>query len=99
MRWSSLKLVILLPLSFLCACQTAMHQSLADAARDKISSTDVVLPIRQNEIYVFVPNSNAAAAAGGGLIAALADAAINSVRTTKAETAVKPLRDALVDFN
>jgi hypothetical protein len=58
-----------------------------------------VVPVRQSEIYVFVPNSQLAAAGGGGLLLALVDAGVNSVRTSKAETAVKPLRDSLVDFN
>jgi hypothetical protein len=98
MRLLPMKFAILLPLSLLCACATAVREPLPTAARDKISSTDVVLPIGQKEIYVIVPNSDAAAA-GGGLIAALAAAAVNSIRTSKAETAVRPLRDALVDFD
>jgi hypothetical protein len=72
---------------------------LPEAAKDKIASTDVVLPIKQSEIYVFVPDSRIAAAGGGGLLLALVDAGVNSVRTSKAEAAVKPLRDAIVDFN
>jgi len=96
---SYLQFAILLPLVLCGACATPPYQPLPGTARDIISSTDVVLPSKQNEIYVFVPNSNVAAATGGGLIPALIDAGINSVRTSKAETAVKPLRDSLVDFN
>jgi hypothetical protein len=76
-----------------------VHESLPVAAQDKISSTDVVLPIRQSEIYVFVPSSQIAAAGGGGLLLALVDAGVDSVRTSKAEAAVKPLRDAMVDYS
>src|SRR5580692_1676538 len=94
------RLAILLPVLFLGACAgIPPHEALPDAARDKISSTEVVLPIKQREIYVFVPNSTAGAASGGGLIGALVDAGINDIRTSKAEAAVKPLRDALVDFD
>jgi hypothetical protein len=87
----------------LSACATAtVNPPLPDAARTSISSTEVVVPIRQSEIYVYVPPSTANAAGQGGLIGALVVAAINagvdSVRTQKAETAVKPLRDALVDY-
>ena len=82
-----------------CATQVPVHESLPAAARDNIASADVVLPIKQSEIYVFVPNSQVAAAGGGGLLLALIDAGVDSVRTSKAEAAVKPLRDAIVDYN
>jgi len=75
------------------------HEALPLAARDKISSTEIVMPIKQSEIYVFVPDSQIAAAGGGGLLLALIDAGVNDVRTSKAEAAVKPLRDATVDFD
>jgi hypothetical protein len=75
------------------------HVALQDEARKSISSTEVVLPVKQGEIYVFVPDSQVAAAGGGGLLLALIDAGVNSVRTEKAETAVKPLRDAMVDYD
>jgi hypothetical protein len=82
-----------------CATQVPVHESLPAAARDNIASADVVVPIKQSEIYVFVPNSQIAAAGGGGLLLALVDAGVDSVRTSKAEAAVKPLRDAIVDYN
>ena len=94
-----LRFAVLASLIALGGCATTPHAPLPSMARDKISSTDVVLPIRQSEIYVFVPNSQISAATGGGLLFALVDAAVDSVRTSKAEDAVKPLRDSLVDFN
>ena len=106
MKFRHSHFAILLPVLFLGACAgIPPHESLPGTARDKISSTEVVLPIKQSEIYVFVPPSTAGASAGasGGLLGALVgaaiDASVNDVRTTKAETAVKPLRDALVDFD
>ena len=93
------KYAVLLPLFLLGACATAVppHAYLPDAARDRISSTDVVLPIRQSEIYVFVPITTGGA--GFGLLGALVDISVDSVRTTKAEKAVKPLRDSMVDYS
>jgi hypothetical protein len=92
---------MLLPVLFLSACvtQTPPHAFLPDAARDKIASTETVLPIKQSEIYVFVPASQIAQRGGGGLLLALIDSGVDSVRTSKAETAVKPLRDSLIDYN
>jgi hypothetical protein len=81
------------------------HEYLAAPARDRIATTDVVVPIRQSEIYVYVPPSTAGATGGaafglvGALVGAMVDASVNAARTSKAETAVKPLRDSLVDYN
>ena len=94
----------LLSALLLSACASVpAHEALAPDVRDRIASTDVVVPISQSEIYVYVPPSNmAAAGASAGLIGALvmaaADAGVDSVRTSKAERAVRPLRDALIDY-
>lgn len=100
MRMRVSSAAVLLPGLLLGACSTLpAHQALPAEAQDKIASTDVVLPIHQSEIYVFVPNSTGGAVAVGGILGAIVDASINDVRTSKAETAVKPLRDALVDYD
>lgn len=92
--------IIALTAIILSACGTVPHhQAFPVAAKDKITSTDVLVPIAQSEIYVFVPSSNVAAAGGGGLLLALIDAGVNDVRTTKANEASKSLRDALIDFS
>jgi hypothetical protein len=95
------RLIVLCPLLLaLAACGTVPpFAPLPSDARDKIASTEIVVPIKQSEIYVFVPASNVSAATGGGLLWALVDAGVDAVRTKKAETAVTPLRDALVDYN
>jgi hypothetical protein len=82
-----------------CATPVPPHEALPLAARDKIANTELAVPIKQSEIYVFVPNSQIATYGGGGLLLALIDVGVNSVRTGKAEDAVKPLRDSIVDFN
>src|SRR5215472_9241103 len=98
MRAQKLRLVSILSLSVLSACASlSIHQPLPTAARSDVTTTDVVLPIRQSEIYVFVPM--ATGGAGFGLIGALVDAGIDSSRTSKAETAVTPLRNAMVDYS
>ena len=88
-----------------CATPTPTRVHLAETTRERIASTEVVAPIRQNEIIVFVPPSTAGASAGasfgliGALVGAATDASINAQRTSSAERDVKPLRDALVDFD
>lgn len=74
------------------------------AAKDKVASTNVVMSVRQNEIYVYVPPSTAGASAGAGfgilgaVVGAVIDSSINDARTSAAEKAVKPLRQALAGF-
>ena len=80
-----------------CASQPSIHLPVSNAARGDLTSTDVVMPVRQSEIYIFVPM--ATAGAGFGLIGALVDAGIDSSRTSNAETAVTPLRNAMVDYS
>jgi hypothetical protein len=99
MRLRAFHAVTLLPVLLSACAGVPPHEFLPGPARDKLTATEVAVPIRQSEIYVFVPQSNIAAAGGGGLLLALIDAGVDSVRTTKAEDAVKPLRDATVDFD
>jgi hypothetical protein len=80
-----------------CASQPSIHQPLSATARGDLTSTDVMLPIKQSEIYVFVPI--ATAGGGFGLLGALVDVSIDSTRTSKAETAITPLRNAMVDYS
>src|ERR1700761_1521621 len=83
----------------LSACVTPIptHVAIAPAAQGAITSTEVVAPIAQSEIYVYVPPTTAGQ--GQGLIGALIDAGVDSYRAGTAESGVKPLRDAVVDMN
>jgi hypothetical protein len=80
-----------------CATPIAEHIPLAASAHASIASTELVVPIKQSEVYVFVPASTAGASAG--LLGALVDVSIDATRNKNAETAVTPLRDAMVDFD
>ena len=80
-----------------CATPVPEHVALDPAARASIASTEVVAPVRQSEIYVFVPVTTAGA--GAGLIGALIDVSVDAHRTQTATDSVKPLRDAVVDYS
>jgi hypothetical protein len=82
-----------------CVTVTPEHVPLSQAARDSIVSTELIAPIKQSEIYLFVPPSQVAAAGGGGLLLALIDAGVDSARTHNAEEAVKTVRDSVIDYN
>lgn len=82
-----------------CVTQIPVHQAMPTEARLGFVTTDVVLPIKQEEIYIFVPASQVAASGGGGLLLALIDAGVNSNNAGTAEEAIIPLRNALVDFD
>ncbi len=82
-----------------CVTITPEQVALPAAARDAIASTEVVVPIHQEEIYVYVPPSQLARNGGGGLLLALIDAGVDSARTHSAEKDVKAVRDALVDYD
>jgi hypothetical protein len=82
-----------------CATPVPIHQAMPADARTRLATTDVVVPVKQNEIYIYVPPSQMAMYGGGGLILALLDASVDSNNANTAEEAVGPLRNALVDFN
>ncbi len=114
MKTVSAALLALTSAYALSACTTAVpiRQPMPAAAREKLAVTEVVVPIRQNEIYIVVPQSNTAlilasaipgvgvlgAAMLGGLAGAV-DAGIHSGNMGAAEKALLPLRDALVEFD
>jgi hypothetical protein len=93
-RFGALLLALMLSA---CATPTPTHVALATPAQGSIASTEVVAPIAQSEIYIYVPPTTAGQ--GQGLIGALIDAGVDSYRAGTAETGVKPLRDAIVDMS
>jgi hypothetical protein len=80
-----------------CVTPTPVHVPLAANAQQSIPSAEVVAPIAQSEIYIFVPATTAGQ--GQGLVGALIDAGVDAYRAGTAESGVKPLRDAVVDIN
>jgi hypothetical protein len=105
MRSKILKSILLACALGLNACASMPdHVPLAVAARDKIPSTEIVAPVKQSEVYIFVPQTNTAGAGAqfgllGAVIAAGVGSAIDAQRAHNAEVAIKPLRDAMVDYS
>eukprot|EP01030_Chromulinospumella_sphaerica_P023670 gene23670-23709_t len=104
MRTTTFKSILLacaltLGAATLSACVTPVpfKVALPTAARDAVPSTEVVAAVKQSEIYVYVAPVNTGGQ--GGLIGALVAAGIDAAVTEKAQTAVKPARDAIVDYD
>lgn len=62
-------------------------------------STHVVVGTNQSKINTLIDPSQLTLYMGGGLLPALIDAGINQSREQSAEEIVKPIRDALADFD
>lgn len=80
-------------------CATRPYNRIDADARSEIKSVDSVLIVTQSEIGSSINVSNISGATGGGLIPALIDAGVNSSRTEKAEEAIGPIRDKLIDYD
>lgn len=92
-------LILLLLLgSFASGC-VKQHVALTPEDANKIQSTAVVLVVSQEELEAEIVRSNMAGAMGGGLLFALADAAIENSRSKSAEEQVSPLRSHLSDID
>lgn len=99
MKIGTIALSALAMLASGCVTAISPHEPLPAAARTQLATTDVVVPIGQSEIYIYVPPSQAAMYTGGGLIGALIQAGVDSNNASTAEEAIKPLRNALLDYN
>ena len=89
-----------------CASQGPLNRSIPLAARDKMPSTEVVTLIPQNEVVVTIPVATGISAQSGvqfgllgALVGSLVESGITASNAAAAETSVKPLRSALVDFD
>jgi hypothetical protein len=89
----------LLLILLITGCSSLPHNHLEKNARIHIKETDIVLAVAQEEIIGEIESSNAAAATGGGLLGALIGVMIDNSRAKKAEKAVTPVRDKLIDYD
>lgn len=80
-----------------CATEPA-HIPLSPEQSRRISSSNGVILATQKELVADIDKSHVAMATGGGLIPALIDAAIENSRASSAEENLKPVRNALLDF-
>lgn len=94
------KLVLILTVAALSsACSHNQPNHIDMSARQHVDDVDAYLAVTQDEIYADIDRSATAAAAGGGLLFALIDAAIDNSRTSDAEDLIKPIRNSLIDFD
>jgi len=92
-------LTIALFIATVSACSVVPHNHIDKAARASIKSTEAYLTVAQQEIDAEIVQSNTTAAAGGGLLFALIDAAVDNSRTKTAENLIQPIRDGLIDYD
>lgn len=74
------------------------HIPLSPEQSQRISSSNGVILVAQKELVADIDKSNVARYTGGGLIPALIDVAIENSRASSAEESLKPVRNALHDF-
>jgi len=82
-----------------CVTTEPPYIPLAKEVSQQIKSSNVVIVSTQHEIKADVEKSNVTTYTGGGLIPALIDVAIERSRRKSAEEDIKPIRDALMDFD
>jgi hypothetical protein len=90
---------LLLLATFGCATTEPAYIPLAKEMSQRINSSNAVIVSAQHEIKADVEKSMVATVTGGGLIPALIDVAVEHSRSKSAEEAIKPIRDALADFD
>lgn len=92
--------LVLLALMLLTGCAVEpVYKPMPDTVAAKTQKVDVVAGVAQKELIAEIVPSNIAATTGGGLLFAAIDAGVNASRSSKAEAAIVPARDSLMDFN
>jgi len=93
-------LISIITLAAFLTTTTAHAKNPKDLPTPIVSSVPMELRIIQREIYVEVPNNGAGAAfLIGGVVGALAGAAINKATVAGAEKRVSEIRNQLIDYN
>src|SRR4051812_38476632 len=95
---SGLRLVALAACFIAGGCVAPIKQILPPESRVVAGGRNQLVTVPQNEIAAGINESNLTAAMGGGLLFALIDAGVNNSRAKKAEAAIVPVRNALVDY-
>ena len=97
-RGRSFVVLLALGVMFLSGCATSVRVPISSDSRTQLGAVIGIVGLRQQEIGTEINTSNVSAATGGGLIAAIVDSSIDNSRAKKAESAVTPLRDALINY-
>jgi hypothetical protein len=97
-RGRSFAVLLALAVTFLSGCTTPVRVPISSDSRTQLGEVKGIVGLQQQEIGTEINPSNVSAAMGGGLIGGIVDASIDDARAKKAEAAVKPVRDALIDY-
>ncbi len=90
---------LMIALLLMTACAAPPFNHIEESARPHFESVDAYLTVPQEEIYAEIDPSNTTQAAGGGLIFAIIDTAVNHSRTNTAEELIQPIRDNLIQYD
>lgn len=88
-----------------CVSQAPMNRAIPLAARERISTTDVLIPIGQRELVIAIPSTTwayrwaAPLGPEGMIVGTFVNASIDALFAFRAESSLKPLREMLTDFS
>ncbi len=97
-RGGSLSILFAVVIAFLSGCATPSRVPISSDSRSQLGTVTGFVGLRQQEIGTDINRSNVSAATGGGLLGAIIDMSIDNSRAKKAESAVTPVRDALINY-
>jgi hypothetical protein len=103
-RGRSVVVLLALAVTFLSGCVAPIRVPISSDSRAQLGTVNGIVGLRQQEIGTDIIPSNLSNAMGssggaiGSIIGSIADASIDNARAKKAESAVKPIRDALIDY-
>jgi hypothetical protein len=77
-------------------CASGPYKALDPATQVKVTASQAIVSVKQSEIYAAIQRADNGA---GGLLGALTGSIVEESETKRAEQAVTPLRDALLDYD
>ncbi len=102
-RGRSFAVLLAVAVTLLSGCATPVRVPISSDSQTQLGEVKGIVGLQQQEIGTEITPSNASAATAGfgligGITGAIIDSSINDSRAKKAEAAVEPVRDALINY-